>query len=186
MHTVAIAAAVVFVAELGDKSQLMAMTFATRYRARTVIVGMGIACALINAASALIGEALGTWLPEDLLRIAAGVVFLAFAALTAWSLWHTEEDEEPEVQAHNGQALLAVGSAFTLAELGDKTMFTTMTLSTQYAWGWVWAGSTLGMMASIVLAVVLGKQILRIVPVRVVHAVAALLFAGLGVCMLLS
>ncbi|MFT4188649.1 MAG: TMEM165/GDT1 family protein [Aeromicrobium sp.] len=186
METVFIAAGLVFVAELGDKSQLMAMTFATRYRARTVILGMGVACALINLASALVGEALGAWLPADLLRIAAGAVFLLFAALTAWSLWQAEEDEEPEIQAHSGQALLAVGTAFALAELGDKTMFATMTLSTQYPWVWVWLGSTLGMVTSIMLAVVLGKQILKVVPVRVVHAVTALAFAALGVWMLLG
>lgn len=180
MEAVFIAAGLVFVAELGDKSQILAMTFATRYRARTVIIGMGVACALINLASALVGEALGRFLPQDLLRIAAGIVFLLFAALTAWSVWRTKDEEELEVVPHTTGALLAVGSAFALAELGDKTMFTTMTLSTQYPWYWIWLGSTVGMVVSIVLAVFVGKQVLRVVPVRWVHAVAAILFAALG------
>ncbi|MFS0884897.1 TMEM165/GDT1 family protein [Aeromicrobium sp. 179-A 4D2 NHS] len=186
MEAVFIAAALVFVAELGDKSQLMAMTFATRYRARTVIIGMGIACAVINLASALIGEALGRFIPEDALRIVAGVVFLAFAALTAWSLRGEEHEEELAIVPHSGQALLAVGLAFSLAELGDKTMFATMTLATQYPWWWVWIGSTAGMVVSITLAVLLGKQILKVMPVRAVHALAAVLFAALGIWMLVG
>lgn len=186
MEAVFIAAGLVFVAELGDKSQLLAMTFATRYRARTVIIGMGVACALINLASALVGDALGRFLPQDVIRILAGLVFLLFAAITAWSVWRTEPEEEIEVVPHSGGALLAVGSAFALAELGDKTMFTTMTLSTQYPWYWIWVGSTLGMSVSIVLAVIVGKQVLKVVPVRWVHAIAALLFAALGVAILLG
>ena len=186
MEAVFIAAALVFVAELGDKSQLMAMTFATRYRARTVLIGMGVACALINLASALIGEALGRFIPEDALRIVAGVIFLVFAAVTAWSLRGAEEDEELSIVPHSGQALIAVGLAFSLAELGDKTMFATMTLATQYPWYWVWIGSTAGMVVSIALAVLLGKQILKVLPVRAVHAVAALLFAALGIWMLVG
>ncbi|WP_313409738.1 TMEM165/GDT1 family protein [Aeromicrobium sp.] len=186
MEAVFIAAALVFVAELGDKSQIMAMTFATRYRARTVILGMGIACAVINLASALVGEALGQFIPQDVLRIVAGIVFLVFAALTAWSLRGDEHEEEPSVVPHSGRALLAVGLAFALAELGDKTMFATMTLATQYPWFWVWIGSTIGMLVSITLAVLLGKQVLKVLPVRAVHAVAALLFAALGIWMLIG
>ncbi|MBC9225551.1 UPF0016 domain-containing protein [Aeromicrobium sp. 636] len=186
MEAVFIAAALVFVAELGDKSQLMAMTFATRYRARTVVLGMGIACAIINLASALAGEALGNFIPEQVLQVVAGVVFLVFAAITAWSLFGDEHEDEPDVVPHSGRALVTVGLAFALAELGDKTMFATMTLATQYSWVWVWVGSTLGMLVSITLAVVLGKQILKVLPVRAVHAVAALLFAALGIWMLVG
>ncbi len=185
MEAVFIAAGLVFVAELGDKSQIMAMTFATRYRARTVIVGMGIACALINLASALIGEALGQFLPQDFLRVVAGVVFLVFAAITAASVWKSEDEpEQVEIKPHSTWSLLTVGSAFAVAELGDKTMFATMTLSTQYPWYWIWIGSTAGMIVSLVLAVFVGKQILKVVPVRWVHAVAALVFAALGVATL--
>ncbi|MCD9153374.1 TMEM165/GDT1 family protein [Aeromicrobium duanguangcaii] len=186
MEAVFIAAALVFVAELGDKSQLMAMTFATRFRARTVILGMGIACAIINLASALVGEALGSFIPEHVLQIVAGVVFLVFAAITAWSLRGSEDEEEIAVVPHSRRALITVGLAFTLAELGDKTMFATMTLATQYSWVWVWIGSTAGMLLSIILAVLLGKQILKVLPVRAVHAVAAVLFAALGIWLLLG
>ena len=82
MYAVLLSAALVFIAELGDKSQLMSMTFATRYRARTVILGAGIACTLTNLVSALVGNAIGDALPEHAVRIAGGVLFLVFAALT--------------------------------------------------------------------------------------------------------
>jgi putative Ca2+/H+ antiporter (TMEM165/GDT1 family) len=186
MEAVFIAAALVFVAELGDKSQLMAMTFATRYRARTVVIGMGIACAIINLASALIGDVLGRFIPDRVLEIVAGVLFLAFAAITAWSLRGEQHEGEVTTVPHSGKAVITVGLAFAVAELGDKTMLATMTLATQYPWFWVWLGSTAGMLLSIVLAVVLGKQVLKVLPVRAVHAVAAILFAALGIWLLLS
>ena len=72
--------AVIFVAELGDKSQLLSMTFATRYRARTVILGAGIATAAIDLVSTLAGNVIGDALPRDAVRIAGGVLFLLFAA----------------------------------------------------------------------------------------------------------
>ncbi|MET0766620.1 MAG: TMEM165/GDT1 family protein, partial [Aeromicrobium sp.] len=156
------------------------------YRARTVVLGMGIACAIINLASALVGEALGNLIPEEVLQVVAGVVFLVFAAITAWSLRDEAHEDEISVVPHSGRALVTVGLAFALAELGDKTMFATMTLATQYSWVWVWIGSTVGMVVSIILAVLLGKQILKVLPVRAVHAVAAVLFAALGIWLLLG
>ncbi len=93
MYAVLLSAALVFVAELGDKSQLMSMTFATRYRARTVIIGAGIACTLTNLVSALVGNAIGDALPEHAVRIAGGVLFLAFAA---WTLRHLAAGERTE------------------------------------------------------------------------------------------
>ncbi len=184
MEAVFIAAALVFVAELGDKSQLMAMTFATRFRARTVIAGMGVACIVLNLVSSVAGDVLGRVLPEDVLRIVAGVVFLVFAAITAWSVRHVDPEEEVSVVPHSSRALVTVGLAFAAAEIGDKTMITTMTLATQYPWVWVWIGGSVGMLLSIALAVVLGKQILKVVPVRAVHVIAAVLFAALGLWLL--
>lgn len=187
MEAVFIAAGLVFVAELGDKSQLMAMTFATRYRARTVLLGMGIASTLLSLLSALIGDVAGRLLPDDVVRIVAGVVFLVFAALTLWSARKAAADDEPvTVKPHDAWAVVTVGIAFALAELGDKTMVTTMALSTQYSWWWVWVGSAVGMFASIVLAVIVGRQLLKVIPVHAVHLVAAALFAALGVWLLVA
>ena len=181
MYAILLSAGLVFIAELGDKSQLMSMTFATRYRARTVIIGAGVACALINFVSAFMGNLIGDHLPERGVRIAGGVLFLVFALLT---LRHAADGPKAKEPAQGGAALFVVGGSFILAELGDKTMLATMTLSTQYHWVLIWIGSTLGMLASIVLAVLVGRTLLQILPIKVVQIVAAMLFAGVGVWML--
>jgi putative Ca2+/H+ antiporter (TMEM165/GDT1 family) len=183
MYAVLLSAALVFVAELGDKSQLMSMTFATRYRARTVILGAGVACTLTNLVSALVGNAIGDALPEHAVRIAAGALFLAFAALT---LRHVSSPDDPRDPVRGGAAVIVVGAAFVLAELGDKTMLATMTLSTQYHWALIWIGSTIGMLVSIILAVGTGKALLRALPIKAVHLISALLFASVGIWMLVG
>jgi putative Ca2+/H+ antiporter (TMEM165/GDT1 family) len=183
MDAVLISAALVFVAELGDKSQLMSMTFATRYRARTVILGAGLACAVMNLVSALIGNAIGDALPERAVQVCAGVLFIVFAVLTLRDL---PGDEEPKPLERGGRAVLVVALAFALSELGDKTMLATLTLSTQYHWVLIWIGATAGMLTSICLAVLVGRTLLQVLPVRVVHLVSAALFAAIGVWLLLG
>jgi putative Ca2+/H+ antiporter (TMEM165/GDT1 family) len=183
MQAVLLSAVLVFVAELGDKSQLMSMTFATRYRARTVIIGAGLATAAIDLASALVGNILGDALPRDHVRVAAGVLLLLFALLALRDL---RQHEEPRPHERGGRAVVVVAVAFTLSELGDKTMFTTMTLATQYHWALVWIGSTIGMLVSVVLAVLAGRALLSLVPLRLVHLVSAALFAAVGVLLLVG
>ena len=183
MYAVLLSAVLVFVAELGDKSQLLSMTFTTRFRSRTVIVGAGMACAAINLVSALAGNVIGDALPHDVVRIAGGVLFLVFAVL---ALRDVQDDVEPKPRARGKRAVVVVAVAFTLSEIGDKTMLATMTLATQYHWLLVWIGSTLGMLVSIVLAVVVGRTLLRVVPLRLVHLVSAALFAIVGVLLLVG
>jgi putative Ca2+/H+ antiporter (TMEM165/GDT1 family) len=159
------------------------MTFATRYRARTVILGAGLATATIDLVSALAGDVIGDTLPRDAVRIAGGVLFLAFALL---ALRDSQREDEPRPRARGGRAVVVVAVAFTLSELGDKTMLATMTLATQYHWMLVWIGSTIGMLVSIVLAVLVGRTLLTVVPLRLVHLVSAALFAIVGVLLLVG
>ena len=183
MYAVLLSAVLVFVAELGDKSQLLSMTFATRYRARTVILGAGLACAAINLVSALAGNAIGDAFPRAAVRLAGGVLFLLFAVL---ALRDVAKADEPKPSARGGRAVVVVALAFTLSEVGDKTMLATMTLATQYHWLLVWIGSTIGMLVSIVLAVVVGRTLLTVVPLRLVHLLSAALFAIVGVLLLVG
>ncbi len=181
MYAVLLSAVLVFVAELGDKSQLLSMSFTTRYRSRTVILGASLACAVINLASALAGGFIADLLPRDAVRIAGGVLFLLFAVLALRA-----GEDEPRPRSRGGRAVVVVAVAFTLSEIGDKTMLATMTLATQHPWFLVWIGSTLGMVASIVLAVLVGRTLLSVVPMRVVHLVSAALFAIVGVLLLVG
>lgn len=168
---------VIFVAELGDKSQLMAMTFATRYRARDVLIGITIATAVVH----LISVGIGFWIGEAFseyqgwITLVAGVAFLAFAA---WTLRGDEltEDEATKARRSTGRALVAVTAAFFLAELGDKTMLATITLATQNDWVGVWIGSTIGMVAADALAIVVGAVMGKRLPEKVIRYGAAAAF----------
>ena len=123
---------VVFVAELGDKSQLMALTFATKYRPALVMTGIVAATVLINAISVGVGYGLGLALPTRWISLVAGLVFLGFAL---WTLrGEYEEDDEVLSRVGSGPVVMTVGSAFLLAELGDKTMLATITLASQNGW----------------------------------------------------
>jgi putative Ca2+/H+ antiporter (TMEM165/GDT1 family) len=122
-------------------------------------------------------------LPRDAVRIAGGVLFLVFAVL---ALRNANGDDEPRPRARGGRAVVVVAVAFTLSEIGDKTMLATMTLATQYHWLLVWIGSTLGMLVSIVLAVLVGRTLLTVVPRRLIHLLSAALFAIVGVLLLVG
>lgn len=187
MYAFLLSTAVIFVAELGDKSQLMAMTFATRYRARDVILGITAATAIVHLASVGIGALLGDAFADHqgAINIAAGVAFLAFAL---WTLRGDELTDEEAAKASRsaGMAVVAVGVAFFLAELGDKTMLATITLATNEGWFGTWLGSTLGMVAADALAIAVGVLVGRNLPERPVKYGAAALFAVFGVLLLVE
>lgn len=187
MYAFLLSTAVIFVAELGDKSQLMAMTFAARYRARDVIIGITAATALVHLASVAIGALVGDAFADsqDVISIVAGAAFLAFAA---WTLRGDEltEEEADKARRSQGAAILAVGVAFFLAELGDKTMLATITLATQEGWLGTWIGSTVGMVAADALAIGVGALLGKQLPERVIKIGAAVLFAAFGVLLLVD
>lgn len=180
---------VIFVAELGDKSQLMAMTFATRFRTLPVLAGITAATAAVHLVSVLLGAAVGAALPTGPISVLAGLAFFGFAA---WTLRGDEldEDEERKAGRATGSALLAVGVAFLLAELGDKTMLATVTLAADHTevigLAGIWAGSTIGMVAADALAIVVGRQLGERLPERVIRLAAAAAFAVFGALLLIG
>ena len=169
----------IFVAELGDKSQLMALAFASRYRARDVLIGITLATAAVHAFSTLLGALLTVRLPTDAISVVAGVAFLGFAA---WTLRGDRLDAS-EVERHDGRwrsAIAAACIAFFLAELGDKTMLATITLGTTYEpWG-TWIGSTVGMVLADGLAILLGSKLQSRVSDRAIRLAAATSFVVFG------
>ncbi|HEX5685269.1 MAG TPA: TMEM165/GDT1 family protein [Ideonella sp.] len=186
MDAFAVSTGVVALGEMGDKTQLLALLLAARYRApRAIIAGIFVAT-LANHAAA---SALGAWLTRVLdptwLRWALGASFIAVAV---WMLIpdRVDEDQADRVPGHLGVFWLTT-VAFFLAEMGDKTQIATVMLAARYdALVTVTAGTTLGMMIANVPVVVLGDKVAAKVPMRLVHGVAALIFALLGSLTLLG
>jgi putative Ca2+/H+ antiporter (TMEM165/GDT1 family) len=176
---------VIFVAELGDKSQLMALTFAARYRALPVLVGITIATAVVHAISVVVGVVVGGALPTDAISVVAGLAFVGFGIWTLRGDTLTA-DEAAKADRSNRSAVVAASVAFFLAELGDKTMLATITLATtEGAWG-TWLGSTLGMVAADALAIVAGSQLGARLPERAIKIAAALAFFAFGAVLIVG
>jgi Ca2+/H+ antiporter, TMEM165/GDT1 family len=158
----------------------MALTFATRYRAAIVLGGISAATAVVHLLSVAVGYGLGAALPTAWIGLAAGLAFLFFGA---WTLRGDRLTDEERARAGRGgrSALWAVGGAFFLAELGDKTMLATITLATRYGWFGTWIGSTIGMVAADALAIMAGRLLGRNLPERTIRFGAAALFGVFGV-----
>ncbi|MFC5831287.1 TMEM165/GDT1 family protein [Nonomuraea insulae] len=178
-----ISLAVIFVAELGDKSQLMAMTFATRFKMWPVLAGITIATTVVHLVSVAVGGLIGDALPTTAISVVAGLAFLAFAA---WTLRGDElsDEESSKAQRTTRNAVIAVTVAFFLSELGDKTMLATITLATQHGWVGTWLGSTVGMVAADALAILVGRMLGKHLPEKVIRYGAAAGFAIFGVILL--
>jgi putative Ca2+/H+ antiporter (TMEM165/GDT1 family) len=192
-----VAFAVVFVAELGDKTQLVALGLAARYPLAVVLTGIGIAYALTQGVAALAGGALGAALPTTALGIGAAVIFLGFAAWTLKEVLADDEgDEDEEVEEElaaversatgRGAAgtVVAIVGAMVLAEIGDKSMIATATIAAERGAFGAWIGATLGIFASGCLAVLLGRFLGARLPERTMGLISAGLFAVFGVLLL--
>ena len=172
-------------AELGDKSQLMALTFATRFKTVPVLIGITVATAVVHRSRSASATASAPTLPTGWISLVAGIAFLAFGA---WTLRGDKltDDEKTKAERTTGSAILAVGGAFFLAELGDKTMLATITLATQHGWFGTWLGSTVGMVAADALAILVGRLLGRHLPEKVIKYGAAALFAIFGIWLIVE
>lgn len=167
----------VVLAEMGDKTQLLAMAFASRFRWQTVMWGVLVATAANHLMAATAGSYLTMIVPLEGIKIAAAVSFILFG------LWTIRGDTlSGEDQRYQFSPFWTVTIAFFMAEMGDKTQLATISLAVKYqAIITVWMGTTLGMMVAdafgIVVGIVLGKKI----PERIIKWGAALIFIGFGV-----
>lgn len=180
-----ISTGVVAIAEMGDKTQLLSLILAARFRRPLPIVaGIFVATVLNHFAAAWIGQQVAGLISADILRWVVGVGFLAIAA---WALIPDSISEE-ESQVKPYGAFVATTIAFFLAEMGDKTQVATVALALKYTPLWqVVMGTTLGMMLANVPAVYLGNWISsRMHILRMVRFVAAAIFAVIGVMALLG
>jgi len=173
-----------FLAEMGDKTQLMVMTLAHRYRLAPVIAGTCAAFLLLNLLAVLVGEGVSRILPREIVLIVAGLLFLAFA-YRSWVVATDSEDGLPAVDQR--RAWLVSFSLIFVAELGDKTQLAMVALAAQSGALWsVFVGGTLALWAVSLLGIAAGRTLLRRIPTHWVHRAAALLFAAFGLGALAS
>ncbi|HEV2768457.1 MAG TPA: TMEM165/GDT1 family protein [Acidimicrobiales bacterium] len=186
MGSLLAALGLVFVAELGDKTQLVALGLGARHRLGPVLAGTVVAYAAANLLSVTIGGLLGAALPTRQIGIGGGVLFLALAV---WSLRSGAADGDADadvgsVAEGRPSVFLAVAGAMFVAELGDKTMLATSALAAQGDPVLTWIGATLGIVASGVLAVLVGRALGTRLPERVLRTGSAALFALFGVALI--
>jgi putative Ca2+/H+ antiporter (TMEM165/GDT1 family) len=180
---VVLAFGAVFIAELGDKTQLLILAFATRYRAAPVIAGLVAAALVIQGISVAIGSALGAALPAHAVALVAGAAFLAVAA---WTLRVEGDEGRREITGNaDGRGWLRIAAmvavAFFVAELGDKSMLATFALASQQGPIPTWIGSTAGEVGANLLAVAVGRQVGTRLSPRAIRIGSAALFAIAGV-----
>ena len=181
MNAFLVSFGVIFVAELGDKSQLMALAFATRYKPLPVLVAITLATGVVHLASVVIGAVVGAALPTRPINALAAVAFVAFGLWTLRGDELSAEDEE-RAKKTTRNVIVTVGTVFFLAELGDKTMLATVTLATREGVVGTWLGSTLGMVVADALAIVFGRALGARLPergIKIGASVAFFVFAAL-------
>ena len=185
MEALLVSTGVVALAEIGDKTQLLAFILAARFRRPwPIVLGILVATLANHAMAGALGGLLAAWMGPTWLRWVIGGSFLAMAA------WMMVPDKIDADDANRAQRFGVFGTtlvAFFLAEMGDKTQIATVALAAQYQqWAAVVAGTTLGMMLANAPVVWFGDRLVKRVPIRVVHVISALIFAVLGVVALLG
>ncbi len=198
----------VALAELGDKSQLLLVAFAARYRPLSVLAGAAIAVAALQLLAVAAGGLAGSLLPTALVAVVAGIAFIVFGVLT-WRGPSGGVAEDGRGAVWRSGPVLTVAAAFFLAEFGDKTQLMTVSIAADPAAAFrtlgaiaagfpapeagasgtligVWSGSTLGMLAADAVAIALGAAAGHRLPERVIRRVAAVVFIVFGVITLVS
>jgi len=183
LSAILISLAVVFVAELGDKSQLITMTYALRHRWWVVLSGVAIAAMLVHGLSVAIGHFLGLTLPERPIAFAGAIAFLLFAVWT-WREGRSGGDDDEVRVVEPRFVVFAIVSSFVLAELGDKTMLATVTLASDHNWLGVWIGATVGMVLADGVAIAAGVLLHKRLPEGFLHSLASVLFLVFGLWLL--
>ncbi len=169
----------IFLAEIGDKSQLVCMTLAARHRHLPVLLGAIAAFLILNTLAVVFGAGLAQWLPE---RLLAGAVALLFGAFGIKSLLTQEEvGEDGEVEEKPGHGIFATTFLMLLlAEMGDKTQIAIAGLASTWPALAVWVGATLALIITSALGVWLGVTLLRRIPIHRLHQISGIFFLVLA------
>lgn len=211
LYAFAVATILITLAELGDKTQLLALGLACKYKAWQVLVGIFVATLVVHLFSTLAGELIGNLIPTFWLSIASGLLFIGFGI---WTLRGDEDSDTDEItKAARFGPIVTTGIAFFLAELGDKTQIMTMTiaadptavlrtfgsagpaisdflanmgisavaLTPMQSFWGVWMGSTVGMMIADGLAIVVGVVMGKTLPEKLITRISGTIFILFGV-----
>lgn len=171
--------ALIAAAEIGDKSQLVCMTLASRHRPMPVLLGAIAAFAFLNTLAVVFGVAIASWLPE---HIVAAIVAFLFAAFGIHSLRLDTEDENEEIKEKSGHGIFfTTFLLITVAEFGDKTQLAVVALSSTAAPIAVWFGSTTALASTSALGILAGRTILQKVPLGLLHKISGTIFLMLSV-----
>ena len=180
--------AMVFVAEMGDKTQFLLIAMTSKYKLRDIMIGTALAIAILNALAIGLGTVVGNYIPQEYISVVAGLAFFYFAFSSLGG-----EDEEHAVAFNSGKGqIFKVFGTFFLAELGDKTQLTALALSAEQTGGefmnsfFVWAGACTGLYLADMLGLLVGFLLGKKLPENVFAWISFLLFAVFGVIKLLS
>lgn len=177
--TAATSFALIAAAEIGDKSQLVCMTLASRHRAMPIMLGAIAAFAFLNTLAVVFGVAIASWLPE---YIVAAIVAFLFAAFGIHSLRIEEDDDDEEIKEKSGHGIFfTTFLLITMAEFGDKTQLAVVALSSTAAPIAVWFGSTAALASTSALGILAGRTILQKVPLTLLHKISGTIFLLLSV-----
>jgi putative Ca2+/H+ antiporter (TMEM165/GDT1 family) len=200
MSSLLAALGIVFLAELGDKTQLVALGFGARFRMSTVLAGVALGYMASMLLSVVIGGLLGATLPTNAISIGGGVLFIGFAV---WTIWSGGEDEPSEASSEaaageeaageaagvvvsNPRIALSIAFAMFAAELGDKTMLATATLAAKGNPVLVWIGATIGIMLAGTVGVLVGRWLGDRLPERLILIGSSVLFFIFGVVLIVT
>lgn len=215
MGALFVALGVAFIAELGDKSMLVALGLGAKHQLRLVLTGVAVAFAFTNAFAVTVGGLFGTAFPQRIAALVAGTLFVLFALRGAWQLRAGAVEDgavedgavedgvqdggveglghvdvrsaaKPSTSTASFRVVGGIAATIFIAELGDKTMISTAALAAKGSVVWVWAGATLGEFGSSAAGVLVGRAIGKRVAQRTIEAVSVLVFAIVGVAILLS
>ncbi|MBL7000458.1 MAG: TMEM165/GDT1 family protein [Gammaproteobacteria bacterium] len=164
----------IFAAEIGDKSQLVCMALAARYRAWPVMIGSTLAFIMLNTLAVIFGVAIATFIPQLVLSAIVAVLFLVFG-LHALRIQDEPEDEQPEIKSSKN-ILFATLLLIIVAEFGDKTQLAVVALSSTSLPLPVWLGSTLALITTSALGVWAGRTLLQRIPISLLHRISGVIF----------
>ena len=177
----------ILAAEIGDKSQLVCMALAVRYRATPVLAGSILAFLFLNSIAVIFGSAIAGWIPELVIAITVSALFLGFGLHALFASAGDDDisgegisDDDIQIKSQR-HILLSTFVLITLAELGDKTQLAVVALSSQGNPTSVWFGSTLALVTTSVMAVWAGRTLLQRIPIVLLHRISGALFIALSV-----